>query len=60
MMAENKKYHCKAWINKEFDFTVYAPSREEAKKICDEILESKRNELNISRALIEVINDGRE
>lgn len=53
-MAENKKYHCKAWVNQEFDFTVEAPSREEAKIMCDEILENKRNEIKIQRVLIEV------
>ena len=60
MMAGNKKYRCKAWINEEFNFTVHAPSREEAKKLCDEILENKRTEVNISKMLIEVRNDVRE
>lgn len=60
MMAGNKKYRCKAWVNEEFDFTVHAPSREEARKMCDEILENKRNEVNIQRVLIEVRNDAKE
>ncbi len=59
-MAENKKYYCKAWVNREFDFTVYASSREEAKIKCDEILENKRNAIKIQRALIEVRKDDRE
>lgn len=60
MMAENKKYRCKAWVNEDFDFTVHAPSREEAKKLCDEILENERREIEIQRRLIEVRNDVRE
>ena len=54
MVAGNKKYHCKVWVNEEFDFTVHALSREEARKMCDEILENKRKEIEIQKRLIEV------
>ena len=59
-MAENKRYHVRAWVNDSIDFVIEAGSHNEVKDKCNEVVEKFRSKVEIQMTLNEVRKDGRE